>query len=220
MSSTTSLSGPAKAGEELVWDPFVRFAHWALVIAFAAAYLSAEEEGGSPSGLHIWAGYAIGVIVAARVVWGFVGPRRARFAEFVTGPVTVLRYLKALALRQAPRFIGHSPAGGAMIVLLLLFLSGTVLTGLIAYGEMGKGPLAATSASWATPAYAEDEPHGAAPENEKDEGESAVAEIHEVFANVTLGLVLLHILGVALASLVHRENLVAAMVHGRKKSIT
>ncbi len=148
----------------MVWDLFVRFAHWALVIAFAAAYLSAEEEAGSPSAVHIWAGYAIGVIVAARVIWGFVGPRHARFANFVTGPVVALRYLMALVSRQAPRFIGHSPAGGAMVIALLLFLAGTVVTGLVAYGEQGKGPLGVTSPSFVSAAYANDESRGAAGE--------------------------------------------------------
>jgi cytochrome b len=188
------------------------------VIAFAAAYISAEEESGSTSLVHVWAGYAIGVIVAARVVWGFVGPRHARFADFVTGPVTALRYLMALVSRQAPRYIGHSPAGGAMVVALLLFLAGTVVTGLVAYGEKGKGPLGAASPSFVAAAYADDESHKSAGEREKNGEESAVAELHDLLANITLGLIVLHILGVGLASVVHRENLVAAMIHGRKRS--
>ncbi|HEX2941447.1 MAG TPA: cytochrome b/b6 domain-containing protein, partial [Rhodopila sp.] len=58
-----------------VWDPLVRYGHWALALAFAVAYLTGEEEAGGADPLHVWSGYLIGVIVAVRVVWGFIGPR-------------------------------------------------------------------------------------------------------------------------------------------------
>jgi cytochrome b len=41
-------------------------------------------------------------------------------------------------------------------------------------------------------------------------------EVHEVLASTMLGLVALHVVAVVLSSLLHRENLVAAMIHGRK----
>jgi cytochrome b len=201
-----------------VWDPFVRIGHWALVIAFAIAYLTAEEEGGSPHVLHVWGGYVVGAIVVLRVLWGLVGPKYARFSSFLCGPIAALRYLVDLATGRSRRFIGHSPAGGAMVVALLVFLAATVTTGIVAYGERGKGPLAADGAFIATVVHAEENEAGGGEAGGVEGKESVVGEVHGALANITLALVVLHILSVGLASYAHRENLVAAMVSGKKRA--
>ena len=121
-----------------------------------------------------------------RIIWGFVGPRHARFSNFVRSPREVLAYLRDAALFRAPRYLGHNPAGGAMIVALLVMLIGTSITG---YMMM-------TDAYW---------------------GVKEVEEVHEVFANLTVGLIIFHVLGVLLSSFEHGENLVKAMITGRKR---
>jgi cytochrome b len=206
---------PSKAAQSasvLVWDPAVRVGHWLLVVLFAIVYLTAEEESGSTNVLHVWGGYAIGVIVVLRILWGFAGPQYARFSSFVCGPAASLRYLVDLVGGHARRYLGHSPAGGAMVIALLAFLAATVATGVVAYGERGQGPLAADGAAVVTRAKAEEGSEG------KKEKESLVGEAHGALANITLGLIILHVLGVGLASYAHRENLVAAMVSGRKRA--
>jgi cytochrome b len=199
-----------------VWDPLVRFGHWALVLAFAVAYLSAEEETG-PDPLHVWGGYVVGTIVVLRVVWGFVGPRSARFSDFVRSPIEVVRYLRNLLLgaRAAGRYLGHSPAGGAMVVALLVFLAATVATGMVAYGEQGRGPLASIGAASAAPADRGGSEPGASRADKR--AERTVGEVHGLLATITLVLVVAHILGVVVASLRHRENLVLAMITGKKR---
>ena len=177
----------------LVWDPFVRLFHWSLVVGFAVAYLTE----GDLLTVHVWAGYLVGVLIVARVIWGFVGPRHARFWDFLYDPATTLHYVRELILLRAKRHLGHSPGGGAMVIILLLFLTATVVTGLVVYGgEQQAGPLAGMFT--------------------KDTGE-LMEEIHEVVANITLALIIAHIAAVILASFVHRENLVRAMITGYKR---
>jgi len=209
MLATTSPTAVA------VWDPLIRLGHWALVAAFAVAYFSAEEEAGAPDALHVWGGYFVGGIVVLRAIWGFIGSPHARFSDFVCGPLKALRYLKDLLLGHAQRYIGHSPAGGAMVIALLACLGATVATGLIAYGEQGKGPLADRSSLLIVAhSNGNEAEHAARPEGTA----SVVGELHGALANITLGLIALHILGVGLASIVHRENLVVSMISGRKRA--
>jgi cytochrome b len=164
-----------------------------LVVAFTVAYLTEDDL----LAVHVWAGYLVGGLVVARIVWGFVGPAHARFADFIYSPAETLRYVRDLLLLRAERHLGHSPGGGAMVLLLLVLLAATVTTGLVVYGgEQQAGPLAGLFT--------------------KDTGES-VEEVHELLANITLALILAHIAAVVLASFVLRENLVRAMVTGYKR---
>jgi cytochrome b len=199
------------SSEIQVWDPVVRIAHWSVALAFFVAYLTEDV-----TTVHIWAGYVVGVLILARIVWGFSGPRHARFTDFVTNPVTAIRYFWDLILARAKRYIGHSPAGGAMVIALLIFLMGTVVTGLIRYAEDGAGPLAPLYTQTST-LKTEQVLAGGEEEGDERGGDSAFGEAHELIANITLGLVIFHILGVLLASFVHHENLVKAMVTGRKR---
>jgi cytochrome b len=177
-----------------VWDPFVRVFHWTLVVAFTVAYLTEDDL----LTLHVWAGYIVGALVVARAIWGFIGPEHARFSDFIYTPLKTLVYMRDLMLFRAERHIGHSPGGGAMIVLLLVFLTATVVTGLVVYGgEHQAGPLAGLFS---------------------EQTAEAVEEVHELFANITLALVLAHVAAVVLASIIFRENLVRAMVTGYKRS--
>jgi cytochrome b len=216
MSSSETIRATSRPASTLVWDPLVRFGHWALVAAFAVAYLSAEEEAGGPDPLHVWGGYVVGAIVVLRVVWGFVGPRYARFSDFVRSPIAALAYFRDLLYGRARRYVGHSPAGGAMVIALLVCLAATVATGLIAYGEEGKGPLAVVMVTDAN-ANGNEAEHRALAKTGGEQSESAIGELHGLMANITVALVAAHIFGVAVASVVHKENLVLAMITGRKR---
>jgi cytochrome b len=98
-----------------VWDPLVRGGHWALAASVAAAWLTREGWGV----WHDWTGYATLLLVAARIAWGWAGPRYARFAQFVHGPAETLRYAGRALVGSEPRYVGHNPLGAWMIVALL-----------------------------------------------------------------------------------------------------
>lgn len=108
-----------------VWDPLVRIFHWSLLASILAAWLTVDVWDKA----HEWIGYAAGTLVAVRVIWGFIGTRHARFTDFVRGPRAVIGYFRQALSGHAPRYIGHNPAGGAMVLALLAVVSAIVVTG-------------------------------------------------------------------------------------------
>lgn len=208
-----------------VWDPIVRIGHWTLVIAFFTAYFTEDDF----LTQHVWAGYIVGAVVLFRIVWGFIGSKHARFSDFIYSPAAIFCYLKGLIRGKPQHYVGHNPAGGAMVIALLLSLGATVFTGLSLYAvEENAGPLAGIIAmndkvmptSIVSSAYAngdEDEgesEHGAMVNKEAEE---FWEELHDFFADFTLLLVALHIGGILLSSYIDKENLVKAMITGRKE---
>jgi cytochrome b len=165
-----------------VWDPLVRIIHWSLVVGFVVAYFS---HGGYLA-VHRIAGYVLTALVLVRVVWGFVGPPRARFADFVTGPRKLAAYLGLLMRGREPRHLGHNPAGGAMTVLLLTLLAALCATGFVLD----------------TPRFRDDRDF---------------KQVHDLLTDAAVVCIALHLAGVAYTSWRHRENLLAAMITGRKR---
>lgn len=180
-----------------VWDPLVRFFHWSLVCAFAIAYLTEDDF----IVIHSWAGYLILILLCVRFVWGFIGTRYARFTNFIYRKKTIVQFLKDTFKLRARRYLGHNPAGGAMIILLMISLIITTTSGIMLLGaDEHTGPLAhwfiQTGSLWA----------------------DILEETHEFFANFTLLLVFIHIAGVVVESRIHKESLVSAMITGFKEN--
>lgn len=168
----------------LVWDLPTRLFHWSLALCFAGAWLTSESE--RQQWLHFLFGYSLFGLIAFRLVWGLVGTRYARFAQFVRGPGAVLRYLRALWQGRPEGEVGHNPAGAVAIVLLLGLGLATAVSGwLMASGRAGE----------------------------------SLEELHEALATAMLVLVGVHVLGVIVSSVLHRKNLVRAMVTGYQKGL-
>lgn len=208
-----------------VWDILIRIFHWSLVVSFIAAYLTSEED----NPWHIYSGYTVLGLIIFRLLWGFAGSRHARFSDFVRPPAVVYQYVKSLRGGQPPHYIGHNPLGGWMVIAMLLALSAVTLSGLKVYAiEEGKGPfadlqsiqltvVAAASAEDGQDDDDEGEKNGDLKSDEADE--EFWEEIHEASTNLMLLLIALHLLGVILSSRLHKENLIKAMLTGKKERL-
>ena len=211
-----------------VWEIAIRVFHWTLVGCYALAFIGSENI---PK-LHVFFGYSVLFLVLFRILYGFVGSKYARFSNFLYRPSQIGDYLKGLLIGRPKHYIGHNPAGGVMIVILLLSLLSLTLTGLKAYGVKGHGLLAKHEISFMTNAFADSDdkknhdehdsrkrPSQKNHATEKNEKDEFWEEVHETIAHFTLFLISIHILGVLVSSLVHRENFIKAMITGRKRLV-
>ncbi|WP_421994742.1 cytochrome b/b6 domain-containing protein [Reyranella sp.] len=180
-----------------IWDLPVRLFHWALVILLATSYFSGQA-GGDWMNLHFWSGYAILTLLIFRIAWGFIGSTTARFSGFVRGPVAAIAYLRALARGERTYDIGHNPAGGLMVVVMIVAVLMQVVAGLFAADTdtgMVNGPLANLIA---------------------DKWVDRLTEFHEFWVNILLLLIAVHVLAAIVYLVWKRHNLIRAMVTGAK----
>jgi cytochrome b len=178
-----------------VWDLPVRIFHWALALLLVSQVVTASI-GGNAMEYHVLGGYAVLALVLFRIVWGLVGSRHARFADFVRGPRAVLTYARSLVRDASERHLGHNPLGGWSVLLMLISLLVQTGTGLFADDEiMTTGPLA---------------------KHVSGDTVSLLTMIHDVNAAVLAALVCIHVAAVLYYLVGKRENLIAPMITGRK----
>ncbi len=108
-----------------VWDIAVRVFHWSLVVGVTVAWLTTEGMAKT----HIAVGYVVLSLIAFRLIWGLIGPHYARFSQFLVSPSKAIAYLRDIRQGREARYVGHNPAGSAMILVLLASLIGTGVTG-------------------------------------------------------------------------------------------
>lgn len=210
MTDLASSRLPPKGQVLPSWDPLLRLAHWGIAGVVLANY-AFTKEGGS---VHIALGWAGMALLLLRLIWGFVGPREARFASFPPNPMAALRHLGGLLRGKAPQYPSHNPAGALMAYALWACLAVLMLTGL---GMSGLSPFARADLE---AAVAEGDWSVLVEEDGDAEGESpygeVLEEVHEVAANLILILALLHVAGVAVESRALRRNLLAPMLITRR----
>ncbi len=181
--------------KRLVWDLPLRLFHWLLVLSIASSWATAEA-GFDWMQIHIYLGYGTLGLILFRLIWGFVGPRHARFSSFLAGPSGMWRYARGLAAGTMIQTVGHNPLGGMMVLLMLLLVGFQAATGL-----------------FATDAIVWTGPYNAAV---SEATASRLTSLHHLNFNFILAAVALHIMAITFYFLVKKQNLVGAMVHGHK----
>lgn len=188
-SSGRSIRSPVR-----IWDLPTRVFHWVLVALLAAAWYTAEE---GPIEWHAWIGQTLLALIVYRVIWGIVGSETARFGHFVKGPKAVLNYLKGLFSRQTPPAAGHNPLGGLMVIVLLGLIAAQATLGLFANDDIYfDGPLRHMVS--------------------KSLSDTLTGLHHQIFDFILIAAAI-HVAAALFYLVFKRENLIRAMVTGKKE---
>jgi cytochrome b len=180
----------------LVWDLPTRLFHWLFVACFVGAWLTSTSD--RWLSIHVFAGYSMLGLIGFRLAWGWAGGRYARFASFVVGPKAALAYLRDLAARREAPYLGHNPAAGVAIVLMLLLGVAVGVTGIFTEGS--------------------EERQGAITGLLSIGVGTSLKRVHEVLAILMMVVVGGHLTGVAVGSWLHEENLPLTMITGLKQA--
>jgi cytochrome b len=173
--------------EQPVWDLPIRLVHWVLAALIAFSWWSVHNH---HTDWHIWSGCAILTLLIFRILWGFVGSSTALFSSFVRGPRAIGEYM-----RGRWTGIGHSPLGALSVIALIAAIAVQVGLGLISEDEDGiyAGPLSRLVST--------------------DTSDKA-RDIHELWFNVLLGLIALHVAAIIFYRLCGK-TLTKSMITGR-----
>ncbi|HAE90055.1 MAG TPA: cytochrome B [Idiomarina sp.] len=165
-----------------IWDIGIRLFHWSIALAFVLNYFLLEPG----ETAHQIAGYYAFAWLIFRVVWGFLGPQRARFSDFFPTPSRIKTHITQLKQRQLPRDAGHNPLGGVVILLMMVLLAYQATTGFM---------LEEVDAFY---------------------GSSMLEDLHELGAHTLFALVCLHIIAVIFVQWWGRIQLIRPMITGRR----
>ncbi|MDO8598002.1 MAG: cytochrome b/b6 domain-containing protein [Sulfuricaulis sp.] len=178
----------------LVWDLPTRLFHWLLVFGFFVAMVTGDPD--RLRDLHVFAGYVVLGLLVFRILWSLLGSRYARFSSFCFTPVEAINYLRDLARGTAKRYLGHNPPGSWAIYILVVLGLLVSVSGLLVLGL--------------------EESHGVFRNLAYTPTGEAFKKLHEALSWIMLALVVFHVAGVVVESRTHHENLVLAMITGRK----
>lgn len=168
-----------------LWDPVVRVFHLSIAGVFVTNYFFTEAG----DDWHVWLGYYAAAWLLVRVVWGFIGPRSARWADFWPTPTRLVGQVRSLLAKRPEHRLGHSPIGALVMISMMLAMAILALTG---------WAMEEVDALW---------------------GADWPLLVHETSANVLLGLVGIHVAAALLESVMVRDNLPLSMLTGRRRRL-
>jgi cytochrome b len=188
-----STDVPSRLRQVVVWDAPIRLFHWLVVVLVVAAYVTWRLNW---MDWHVRIGEALLALVFFRLLWGFFGCETARFRHFMVAPSSAFRHLRHAFRREPDTQVGHNPAGGWMVLLLLALLLVEALSGLYINNDIAdEGPLT----QWMPAPVA-----------------NAITALHSILWDVLLAAVILHVLVIALYAAIKGHNLLRPMLTGRK----
>lgn len=177
----------------LVWDLPTRLFHWFTVVLVLAAYVTSRLNW---MNWHALAGTALLTLLLFRLIWGLVGSETARFVHFLASPRVAVRHLARLFEREPDTQVGHNPAGGWMVLLLLALLLGEVLTGIVTNNDVADaGPLTELMPAWVA---------------------NGIDDLHTLLWDALVAAVALHLAAIAVYAVAKGQHLLRPMLTGRK----
>lgn len=180
-----------------IWPLVTRFAHILLILFFTVSYLLGDFD--DLLNLHVAFGLALGVVLFFRVLWGFIGPEHSRFSDFNFSLSDLKEYLLN-PLTKTKEYIGHNPASSWAIVSMFIISFLTIITGLLVYGiQENHGIFASLHSSF----YRDME---------------FMEDIHELFSNLFVAIVVVHIAGSLLDKFVKKGDAIDSMISGYKET--
>jgi len=182
--------------EIIVWDWPIRLFHWLVVLMFTGLILSGKAEDDYLQ-WHFYMGYALSTLLIARVLYGFIGSKYARFSHFITGPRKIVSYADSVIKGNKKEYLGHNPLGAMMVMALIFLLCIQWLTGLVNSDDI----------FWYGPLY----------EWVSEDTQTILSKWHHRLPDILLGLVTLHIIAVLFHEIALKERLVRAMITGKKR---
>ncbi len=196
------ITAYGKMIEIYVWNYFIRIFHWLLFALCVVMYFTSKY---GDITLHTAFGYILTILLIIRIIYGFLSSNKyAKFKNFILSPKYIFQYLAIIATNNIKkhRYTGHNPAGGAMIVLLITTLIISIITGIITLAVIEfERPLAVLLL------------------NMSNVCSYLFRDFHRLIFDILLILIILHIAGVLIASWQRQENLIKAMITGKKNKL-
>ena len=168
-----------------IWGLPTRIFHTCLVLFIAITWISAEDDFMQ---IHSAFGYAVGILVIFRLIWGVIGPKYSHFRDFNFSIKNAIEFSKNVFTHINKKYLGHNPAASIVLFIMLFIIIIAVITGVLALGEQeAKGFFSNLS-------------------NTSLKSMELFEGLHEFFADFMLVFIFMHVVGVLTDRLLHKED--------------
>jgi cytochrome b len=179
-----------------IWSLPTRFSHWFVFLAIVITYFIGGEE--EYINAHTALGYLAGILILFRIIWGIVGPRYSKFSDFPIGISKMKEFVTNMKSSKS-KYPGHNPGASLIMLAIIVAILLVVITGMMNLAAEGQGFLASMNLN----------------------GESDFfEEAHDVMVNILIALVALHLAGIAIDTILHRESGTLASIFTGYKTVS